>query len=100
MLTLFILGAAAFGFSGAIIVCWAIPSTYLKGKAAPAGIALVSSLGVTCGFVGPALIGFVRDISGKDHAGLYAISLIMVIAAFAMVFLTPKRALHVGSSES
>ncbi|SUD69785.1 major facilitator transporter [Pseudomonas putida] len=100
VLTLFILGAAAFGFSGAIIVCWAIPSTYLKGKAAPAGIALVSSLGVTCGFVGPALIGFVRDISGKDHAGLYAISLIMVIAAFAMVFLTPKRALHVGSSES
>ncbi|WP_085704633.1 MFS transporter [Pseudomonas sp. B8(2017)] len=100
VLTLLILGAAAFGFSGAIIVCWAIPSTYLKGKAAPAGIALVSSLGVTCGFVGPALIGFVRDISGKDHAGLYVISLIMVVAAFAMVFLTPKRAIHVGSSES
>ncbi|MEH6412503.1 MFS transporter [Pseudomonas sp. NPDC089395] len=100
LLSLLILGAAAFGFSGAIIVCWAIPSTYLKGKAAPAGIALVSSLGVTCGFVGPALIGFVRDITGKDHAGLYVISFIMVLAAFAMIFLTPKRALHVGSSEA
>ncbi|RRV10519.1 MFS transporter [Pseudomonas sp. v388] len=98
LLSLLLLGAAAFGFSGAIIVCWAIPSTYLRGKAAPAGIALVSSLGVTCGFVGPALIGFVRDLTGKDHAGLYVISAIMVIAALVMLFLTPKRALHVGSS--
>lgn len=100
LLSLMILGAAAFGFSGAIIVCWAIPATYLKGKAAPAGIALVSSLGVTCGFVGPALIGFVRDLTGKDHAGIYAISSIMVLAALAMLFLTPKRALYVGRSES
>ncbi|MFJ4156271.1 MFS transporter [Pseudomonas sp. NPDC089752] len=99
-MSLALLGASAFGFSGAIIVCWAIPATYLKGKAAPAGIALVSSLGVTCGFAGPALIGFVRDFTGKDHAGLYAISLIMVLAALAMLFLTPKQALHVGSADA
>jgi MFS family permease len=97
--SLALLGAAAFGFSGAIIVCWAIPATYLKGKAAPAGIALVSSLGVLCGFAGPALIGFTRDLTGNDHAGLYVISFIMVIAALAMLFLMPKRALHVGQIE-
>jgi MFS family permease len=98
-LTLLLLGASAFGFSGAIIVCWAIPATYLKGKAAPAGIALVSSLGVLCGFAGPALIGFTRDVTGNDHAGLYTISLIMVFAALAMLFLMPHRAVHVGRSE-
>jgi MFS family permease len=97
--TLALLGAAAFGFSGAIIVCWAIPATYLKGKAAPAGIALVSSLGVLCGFAGPALIGVTRDLTGNDHAGLYVISFIMVIAALAMLFWMPQRALHVGKME-
>lgn len=96
ILSLALLGGAAFGFSGAIIVCWAIPATYLKGKSAPAGIALVSSLGVLCGFIAPFLIGVARELTGKDHAGLYVISLIMVAAALAMLTLMPRHALAVG----
>ncbi|NNB34751.1 MFS transporter [Pseudomonas fragi] len=95
-LTLALLGGAAFGFSGAVIVCWAIPATYLKDKSAPAGIALVSSLGSLCGFAAPSIIGLARDITGKDHAGLYVISLIMVVAAGAMLTLMPRQALTVG----
>ena len=98
-LSLALLGGAAFGFSGAIIVCWAIPATYLKGKSAPAGIALVSSLGSLCGFAAPSIIGVARDLTGKDHAGMYAISLIMVIAAVCMLTLMPKHALAVGKPE-
>lgn len=97
--SLVLLSGAAFGFSGAIIVCWAIPATYLKGKSAPAGIALVSSLGSLCGFAAPSIIGLARELTGKDHAGMYAISLIMVVAAFAMLRLMPKHALTVGNPE-
>lgn len=98
-LSLALLGGAAFGFSGAIIVCWAIPATYLKGKSAPAGIALVSSLGSLCGFAAPSIIGLARELTGKDHAGMYAISLIMVIAALCMLTLMPKHALAVGKPD-
>jgi len=98
-LSLALLGGAAFGFSGAIIVCWAIPATYLKGKSAPAGIALVSSLGSLCGFAAPSIIGLARELTGKDHAGMYAISLIMVIAALFMLTLMPKHALAVGKPD-
>jgi MFS family permease len=98
-LSLALLSGAAFGFSGAIIVCWAIPATYLKGKSAPAGIALVSSLGSLCGFAAPSIIGLAREVTGKDHAGMYAISLIMVVAAVAMLTMMPKHALAVGKPE-
>ncbi|MEW4948227.1 MFS transporter [Pseudomonas asiatica] len=98
-LSLALLGGAAFGFSGAIIVCWAIPATYLKGRSAPAGIALVSSLGSLCGFAAPSIIGVARELTGKDHAGMYAISLIMVIAAVCMLTLMPKHALAVGKPD-
>ncbi|MNP46654.1 putative tartrate transporter [compost metagenome] len=98
-LSLALLGGAAFGFSGAIIVCWAIPATYLKGKSAPAGIALVSSLGSLCGFAAPSIIGLARDLTGKDHAGMYAISLIMVAAALGMLTLMREHALAVGKPD-
>lgn len=96
--TIICLSGASFGFSGAVIVCWAIPSTYLKGKAAPAGIALVSSLGVLSGFAGPALIGVTRDLTGSDSIGFYIISCIMVLSAVAMLRLMPAHALAVGDS--
>ena len=97
VITLICLSGSSFGFSGAVIVCWAIPSTYLKGKAAPAGIALVSSLGVLSGFAGPALIGVTRELTGSDSIGFYIISLIMILAAVAMLTLMPKQALAVGA---
>ncbi len=99
MVSLLLLGLAGFGFSGGVTVAWSLPATYLKGRAAPAGIAMVSSLATLSGFVAPWLIGYTRDLTGSSSAGLISISVVMLLSALAMLFLVPQSAVHVGRRE-
>lgn len=97
--SLLLLGLAGFGFSGGVTVAWSLPATYLKGRAAPAGIAMVSSLATLSGFAAPWLIGYTRDLTGSSSAGLISISAVMLLSALAMLFLVPQSAVHVGRRE-
>ncbi len=55
-------------------VFWAMPPQLLGGTAAAAGIALINSIGNLGGFVGPALIGMLRDdVTGSYTGGLLAL---------------------------
>lgn len=99
MVSLLLLGLAGFGFSGGVTVAWSLPATYLKGRAAPAGIAMVSSLATLSGFAAPWLIGYTRDLTGSSSAGLISISAVMLLSALAMLFLVPQSAVHVGRRE-
>lgn len=94
--SLLLLGLAGFGFSGGVTVAWSLPATYLKGKAAAAGIAMVSSLATLSGFVAPWLIGVARDLTGTSSAGLVSISVLMFLSALAMIFVVPQRATYVA----
>ncbi|MEH6412489.1 MFS transporter [Pseudomonas sp. NPDC089395] len=96
VVSLLLLGLAGFGFSGGVTVAWALPATYLKGRAAAAGIALVSSLATLSGFVAPWLIGVARDLTGSSSAGLVSISGMMLLSALAMIFIIPSRATYVA----
>lgn len=97
--SLLLLGLAGFGFSGGVTVAWSLPATYLKGKAAPAGIAVVSSLATLSGFAAPWLIGVTRDLTSSSSAGLISISGVMLLSALVMIFLVPQRAVYVGVRE-
>lgn len=97
--SLLLLGLAGFGFSGGVTVAWSLPATYLKGKAAPAGIAMVSSLATLSGFAAPWLIGYTRDLTGSSSAGLITIGGVMLLSALVMIFLVPQSAVHVGARE-
>lgn len=55
---------------GSYAVFWSIPSLYLSGTAAAGGIALINSIGLLGGFVSPPLLGFLREATGGDLAGL------------------------------
>ena len=69
---------------------WALPSEFLTGYAAAAGIALINSVGNLGGFVAPVAIGFAIERSGALSAGL-AMAAIPVLAAAALVLLLPKQ---------
>jgi ACS family tartrate transporter-like MFS transporter len=56
-------------------VFWAIPPMFLGGTAAAAGIALINSVGNLGGFVGPTVMGWLREVSGSYSAGLLVMSL-------------------------
>jgi ACS family tartrate transporter-like MFS transporter len=88
------LSIAAFGIFGTLGPYWTIPTAFLRGTAAAGGIALVNSVGNLGGFVGPFLVGWIRDATGGFTAGLLALAGILVVGAVLVLRLQhPKERL-------
>ena len=49
---------------------WALGTAFLSGTAAAGGIALINSVGNLGGYVGPRLVGVIKDRTGSDVAAL------------------------------
>jgi ACS family tartrate transporter-like MFS transporter len=60
---------------------WALPSRFLSGSALAAGIALINTIGSLGGFVGPTMVGYVRDATGSFSGGLLFLAGLLVLAA-------------------
>jgi ACS family tartrate transporter-like MFS transporter len=63
------------GFYATQGIFYAIPGSFLKGKSAAAGIALVTSMGILGGFAGPAWIGWMKDATGSYQFGLMTLAI-------------------------
>jgi ACS family tartrate transporter-like MFS transporter len=77
---------AAIGFYGTKGPFWSIPSMWLTGTAAAAGIAWINSLGNLGGFFGPTLVGWAKNITGSFAGGLYALVVCALISAVISLF--------------
>lgn len=75
------LSIAAFGIWGTLGPFWTLPTAFLRGTAAAGGIALVNSVGNIGGFVGPFLMGWIRDATGTFSAGLLVLAAILICGA-------------------
>lgn len=75
------LSLAAFGIWGALGPFWTLPTAFLRGTAAAAGIAIVNSIGNIGGFAGPYLIGWVRETTGGFGAGLLTLAGLLALGA-------------------
>ena len=60
---------------------WPIPSSFLTGSAAAGGLALIVSIGNLGGFVGPYLIGIIREQTGSFSWALIAVAAFLLVAA-------------------
>jgi ACS family tartrate transporter-like MFS transporter len=72
---------------------WALPTRFLAGSAAAAGIGLINTFGSLGGFVGPYAVGIVRQVTGSFAGGLVFLALLLLLAAAAAVALRGARAL-------
>ena len=88
------LPVAVIGFSLALIgvtaaraIFWTIPTRFLTGVAAAGGLAFINSVGTVGGFVGPSMMGWLREFSGSYVVGLGAMAAIMVAATLASLSL-------------
>jgi nitrate/nitrite transporter NarK len=61
---------AGFGFFAVLPIFWTLPTAFLSGAGAAAGIAAVNSIGNLGGYFGPQVFGLLRDHTGTDVAGL------------------------------
>ena len=64
------LSLCAFGVLGWLGPFWALPTAFLREQAAAGGIALINSMGAVGGFVGPYLIGNIKERTGEFAPGL------------------------------
>jgi sugar phosphate permease len=76
------LSLAAMGFVAMSPIFWTLPTEYLTGYAAAAGIGLINSLGNLGGFLAPILRDSFKEAYG-GNAGLYVLS----VGAFACAIL-------------
>ena len=68
----------------------AVPTQFLAGRAAAAGIAMMNTLSILAGFVGPYWIGVMRDTTGDYRAGLRGL-LVPGLGAAAVMFALLNR---------
>lgn len=72
---------ALVGTISAKTIFYTLPAKFLSGQAAAGGIALINSIGAFGGFVGPFLMGYLKDYTQSFTAGLMVMGCILFFAA-------------------
>jgi MFS transporter, ACS family, tartrate transporter len=85
---------AGFGIFGCLPVFWALPTAFLSGPAAAGGIAIINSIGNLAGFVGPSVMGMVKDSTGSFTNGLLVLAGVAVVALVVVLVLRHDTALE------
>jgi ACS family tartrate transporter-like MFS transporter len=85
---------SAVGTLAVLPIFWTLPAALLRGVAAAGAIALINAIGNTGGFVGPYLIGWIRDATGSFALGLLAAAAgVLLTGALALVIARPPAPL-------
>ena len=69
------------GIMATLPLFWSLPTAFLAGAGAAAGIALINSLGNLSGFASPYAVGWLKDTTGSTDAGVYMLAVGMVVGA-------------------
>jgi hypothetical protein len=85
------LSLAAIGFVAMQPIFWTLPTEYMTGFAAAAGIGLINSLGNLGGFLAPNMRDYFKETLG-GNAGLYSLAFGAILGAilFALTALFKK----------
>ena len=76
---------------------WSLPSEFLTGFSAASGIALITSVGILGGFVGPYAVGLIRQRTGSLYGGL-AFAGVSVLVSATLVLLLPMKTRALANS--
>jgi ACS family tartrate transporter-like MFS transporter len=85
------LSIATIGFYGMKPSFWPMPSLFLTGTAAAAGIAWINALGNLAGTVTPFIVGTIKDMTRSFSGGLYALAGFALLAAIVTLITVPER---------
>jgi ACS family tartrate transporter-like MFS transporter len=86
------LGLATVGIYAILGPFWALPPIFLRGTAAAGGIALINSVGSLGGFVGPYLVGWIKQSTGSFSAGMGALAIAVAASAILVPLLSGTAA--------
>ncbi len=89
-----VLCIAAWGFFSILPVFWTLPTAFLSGAGAAAGIAAVNSIGNLGGYFGPQAFGYLKTATGGDTASLIFLACAALIGAVLVLALGHNPALE------
>lgn len=80
---------AVSGVVTALPMFWALPTSFLGGAAAAAGLALINCMGNLSGFCSPAIMGFLKTSTGTLHSGLLLVAGFQILSALLVLGFVP-----------
>lgn len=92
-----VLCIAAWGFFSILPCFWTLPTAFLSGIGAAAGIASVNSIGNLGGYFGPKIFGYLKTSTGGDTASLIFLACSAVVGIILVLSLGHNRALEKAS---
>lgn len=85
------LSLAMAGVMSALPAFWSIPTAFLKGSAAAAGIALINSIGNLSGFASPYMVGWIKDLTQSTNIALYILAGTLFVGCMLTLLLPAKE---------
>ena len=70
---------------------WSLPTAFLAGVTAAAGIAMINSIGNLAGFVAPYMIGYLKELTGRTDVALLVVASGLVIGALLVAIVLSGR---------
>jgi MFS family permease len=99
VLAITFLSVGTLGVIGSMPLFWPLPSAFLAGTAAAAGIGIVNSVGNLGGYFGPNIPVWAQHFSSDPSAALYVIAGILLIGAgLTYFFIPPTLRVRVGAA--
>jgi MFS transporter, ACS family, tartrate transporter len=80
------MAAATAGIYGSRAAFWPMPSLFLTGTAAAGAIAMINAVGNLGGYVGPFVVGWIKDSTQRFDAGLYFLAVCSLMAGVITFF--------------
>lgn len=88
--TVILFTIANVGILATFPVFWCLPATFLTGRAAAAGIALIASIANVGGFAATYLLGWLKQATDSPSAGLLAFAACLVLGCLMVLALPAK----------
>jgi D-galactonate transporter len=86
--SIFALTLVTIGWGAYVVTFWSLPTAFLSGTAAAAGIALINSVGNLGGHFGPDMIGRIRTATGgATEAAFFALAAVALAGALIILLL-------------
>jgi D-galactonate transporter len=97
VLVLGLLCLGQIGVSAMPPLFWPIPSAFLTGASAAAGIAAINSIGNLSGFAGPYVMGYLKDLTGSFSTGLLVLGGCALLGAIVAMTMKDSPALETAA---
>lgn len=91
-LTIAVITLTAMAIFAALPNFWTLPTKFLTGAAAAAGVALINTIGNLAGFSAPYVTGAMHDWTGGYEVPMFIVGAVMLVSAVLMVVLARRTA--------